>query len=229
MSDEDEHDHSLLDRYQHHLLDLYRNPFLTTSGRRRSAGGFSIFVVFALIYVVISEYWDNILVFLLPLAGILGSALLLGLLILIRTAPPPQVHEAAPILGQTARAEMQIRNTIKSTPKLGRYAWSDSELELLDQWRHFKETGQTPIRRKTLARKARQARKAGPETTPPQPPALSPEAQKILVQINASPRLSRHAWHQHETGLLEQWQRYQTHGQLPIRRSRLEKKILQRR
>lgn len=160
MSYDDGHDESLRDRYHHHLLDLYRNPFLTTSGRRRSTGGFSIFVVFALIYVVISEYWDNILILLLPLAGILGSALLLGLLIQIRTAPPSQVHEAAPILGQTARAVMHIRNTIKSAPKLGRYAWSDSELELLDQWSHFKETGQTPIRRKTLARKARQAGKA---------------------------------------------------------------------
>jgi hypothetical protein len=49
--------------------------------------------------------------------------------------------------------------------------------------------------------------------------------QQIIVQINASPKLSRHAWHEHETGLLEQWQRYQTHGQLPIRRRKLEKQL----
>lgn len=220
MSDEGENDESYLDRYHHHMMDYYQSPFLTVPSRRRSAPGVgSLVVVLVLIYTAIntiSTYWENILVFLLPLAGFLGMALLLGLIILVRTSLLREAHETvAP--ARAAKAAANIRDTINSSSDLKRYFWSADDAKLIEQWRRFHEEGVKPIRRNKVVHAGSAA------TLQPKAPLFSPEAQKILALIDASPKLSRHAWHSHETGLLEQWQRYQTRGQLPIRRRKLEK------
>lgn len=214
MSDEDEHDHSLLDRYQHHLLDLYRNPFLTTPVRRQSAGGSTLaLMLFGLLVWAALKYWQYVLLALLALAALCAGVLLIAWL--LRPARPRKVRDHKGTAFETARTPTQIRISINSSPEYERYFWSADDAKLVEQWRRYHEEDVRPIRRNKSAQAAPAA------TAQPRATVLSSEAQQIVAQINASPRLSRHAWHQHETGLLEQWQRYQTHGQLPIRRSKL--------
>lgn len=167
----------------------------------------------------IFEHW-------LTIAFVLGGivALLVALFILAKLAAAWQSRKerkAVRLPDPRKDAAAAIRQTIASTPKLGRYAWAATDSELFSQWQRFGETGRTPLRRKTLARKARQAEQP-PKTPKPKP--LSPRAQKILAEIEASPKLAQRAWHADEAGLLEQWRSYQTYGQLPIRRSKLERR-----
>lgn len=223
MSDEEGHDESLLDRYHHHLTDLYRNPFLTAPARRRDAGPTTLEIVLLMLLLWAAfKYWQYVLLALLALAAAWFAGV--ALIAWLRRPPRPrQLRDRQRIAFETAKTPTQIRITINSSPEYERYFWSADDAKLVEQWRRYHEEDVRPIRRN----KAAQA--AAPATLQPQATPLSAEAQKILAQINASPRLARHAWHPQETGLLEQWQRYQTHGQLPIRRSKLEKKILQRR
>lgn len=222
MSDEDGDDESLMDRYHHHLLDMSRNPFLTTPTRQQSSGGstLAIMLLGLLVWAAV-KYWEYVLLALLGIAALGAIALLIDWL--KQPAKPRKVRDRRKIAFETAKTPTQIRITINTSPEYERYFWSADDAKLVEQWRRYHAEDVKPIRRNKAAQ-------AVPAATPqPQATPFSPEAQKILAQINASPRLARHAWHPHETGLLEQWQRYQTHGQLPIRRSRLEKKILQRR
>lgn len=218
MSDEDEHDHSLQDRHHHHLMDLYRNPFLSSPARRRSASPDTLgLMVLGLLIWAAVKYWQYLLLALLALVALFASVFLVAWL--RRPAKHRQPQDRKRIAFETAKTATQIRITINSSPEYERYFWSPDNAKLVEQWRRYHEEGVKPIRRN----------KAAPATpaTAPQPKAtpLSPEAQKILAQIDASRRLARHAWSTDERGLLEQWQRYQTHGQLPIRRSRLEKQL----
>lgn len=209
--DGDERDDTFLDSFHQRML-LYRSPLLFSSGRPgRSGGLIALLVVLAGLYLLVVEYWLPILLALLALA----------LLFLVGFAGARPLKPGSPSPHPAAEAATIIRNTIRSTPKLGRYAWSTYDGVLVRQWNHFRETGQTPLRRKTLARKERDAAKRANPDAKPAP--LGRQAQAILAEINASPRLARHAWHTHETDLLEQWQRYQSLGQLPIRRSKLER------
>lgn len=179
-----------------------------------------LFLLGLMVLVWIFEHWLTIALVIGGIVALFAAMFILGTLAAAwqaRKQPRP-----GPPADPRAETAMAIRHTIASTPKLGRYAWATTDSQLLSQWKHFSDTGQTPLRHKTLARKARQAER---QDRPPQPPPLGPRAQKILAEINASPRLAQHAWHAHETGLLEQWQSYQAYGQLPIRRSKLEKKL----
>lgn len=216
MSDEDPSDDSFLERH-HHLMHLYRNPLLTSTGRRGSGGALvALLLVGWGLYLLIAEYWQSILLALLALAGVCAIVVL----ILISYAKPRETGAPAPSPSQ--QAATAIRNTISSTPKLGRYAWSAYDGVLLEQWQRFAATGVTPPRRKTLARKERKATERDkPTATAP----LGRKAQAALAEIEASPKLAQHAWRTDESGLLEQWQRYQTLGQLPVRRSKLAKRL----
>lgn len=218
MSDEDEHDDSLLDRYHHHLLDLYRNPFLTTPARspKASPGTLGIMVLGLLVWGAL-KYWQYVLLALLGIAALCAIAALIAWL--GRPARPRQFRDRKRTAFETAKTPTQIRITINTSPEYERYFWHADDDKLVEQWRRYHEEGTKSIRRN----KAAQAGSAA--TLQPKATLLSPEARKILALTNASPRLARHAWHQHETGLLEQWQRYQTHGQLPIRRSKLKKQL----
>lgn len=217
MSDEDGHDHSLLERYQHHLLGLYRNPFLSTPARRPNAivAILGIMLLGLMVWDLLKylKYWAHLLLALLAIAAAwFASVALIGWL---RPARPRTVRDRRKIAFETAKTPTQIRITINTSPEYERYFWSADDARLVEQWRRYHEEDVRPIRRNKAAQ-------AAPAATPQlRATPLSPEAQKILAQITASPRLARHAWHLHETGLLEQWQRYQTHGQLPIRRSKL--------
>ena len=208
---DDESDDSLLERH-HHLMHLYRNPLLTSTARGGSGG---VLVVLILViwglYMLIREYWQPILLVLLALAGVCAIVAL----ILISYVPTKR----APAPSPNREAATAIRSTIGSTPKLGRYAWSTYDGVLLEQWTNFAVTGVTPPRRKTLARKAVEGDRPAPK-----PPFLSRQAQAILAEIAASPRLAQHAWSTDESSLLEQWQRYQSLRLLPIRRSKLERR-----
>lgn len=215
MGDHDESDDSFLERH-HHLMHLYRSPLLTSTARRGSGGGGLVALILVIwgLYLLIAEYWQPILLVLLALAGVCA------IVALILTSYAPTKRAPAP--SPNREAATAIRNTISSTPKLGRYAWSTYDGVLLEQWKRFAATGVTPPRRKTLTRKARKAVER--DRPVPKPPLLSRKAQAILVEIAASPRLAQHAWSTDESDLLEQWQRYQSLRLLPIRRSKLEKR-----
>lgn len=218
MSDEDGHDHSLLDRYHHHLLGLHRTPFLTTPAPRKNASGSTLaMMLLGLLVWAAVKYWQSLLLVLLALAALFAGASLIAWL--CRPTRPRNARDRQRIAVETTKTPTQIRITINSSPEYERYFWSADDAKLVEQWRRYHEEDVKPIRRNKAAQVAAAA-PLQPQTTP-----LSAEAQKILAQINASPRLAQHAWHPHETGLLEQWQRYQTHGQLPIRRSKLERKL----
>lgn len=216
MSDEDGHDESLLDDYHRHLTDLYRNPLLTAPSRRRDASPATLgILLLALLVWAAFEYWQYVLLALLALAAawLAGVALIAWL-----RQPARPRRERQRIALETAKTPTQIRRTIDSSPEFERYFWSADDAKLVEQWRRYHAEGVKPIRRNKPAR-ATPAAAPQPQATP-----LSPEAQKIIAQIAASPRLARHAWHLHESGLREQWQRYQSCGLLPIRRSKLEKR-----
>ena len=214
MSDEDESDDSFLERH-HHLMHLYRNPLLASTARRGSGGGLvALILVTWGLYLLIRENWQPILLVLLALAGVCA------IVALILTSYAPTKRAPAP--SPNREAATAIRSTISSTPKLGRYAWSTYDGVLLEQWQRFAATGVTPPRRKTLARKVRKA--AERDSPAPEPAPLGHQAQAILAEIAASPRLAQHAWSSDESGLLEQWQSYQSLRLLPIRRSKLEKR-----
>ena len=171
----------------------------------------------------IFEHWVTIALVLGGIVALFAVLFILGTLAAARQTRKERQAGLLPAPSEeTAKA---IRQTIAGTPKLGRYAWSASDCQLLSQWTHFSDTGKTPLRRKTLARKARKA--AEQDNQPTKPPVLSARAQKILAEINASPKLVQHAWQADEAGLLEQWQSYQTFGQLPIRRNKLEQRMKQ--
>ncbi|MNZ98468.1 hypothetical protein D3C78_1177510 [compost metagenome] len=167
----------------------------------------------------IFEHWATIALVLGGIVALFATLFILGTLAAAWQARK-QLRAGPPVDPRKEAAEA-IRCTIATTPKLGRYAWAATDSQLISQWQQFRETGRTPMRRKTLARKARQA----DQPPKPKPPPLGPGAQKILAEINASPKLAQHAWHTDEAGLLEQWQRYQTHGQLPIKHSKLERRM----
>ena len=169
----------------------------------------------------IFEHWVTIALVLGGMVALFVVLFILGTLAAARQTG--KERQAVPPADPSEEAAKAIRQTIAGTPKLGRYAWSAGDRQLISQWNHFGDTGKTPLRRKTLARKARKA--AEQDNPPTKPPVLSARAQKILAEINASPRLAQHAWQADEAGLLEQWQRYQSLGLLPIRRSKLEKKL----
>lgn len=62
----------------------------------------------------------------------------------------------------------EIKEAIRVTPKLSRYAWSENSLELFKQWEKYKSTGVTPVRHKTLARRNRaKTRNITPQVCPP--------------------------------------------------------------
>ncbi|WP_455232283.1 hypothetical protein [Geopseudomonas aromaticivorans] len=222
MSDEDGHDDSLRDRYHHHLLDLYRNPFLTTSAPRRnsSVSTLAILGVGLLIWGAF-KYWQYVLLTLLGIAAWYAIASLIAGL--KRPAKPRQARDRKRIAFETAKTPTQIRITINSSPEFERYFWSADDDKLVEQWRRYHAEGVKPIRRNKAAGQPRHATGRCPQQA--KATRLSPEAQRIVAQINASPGLAQHAWHAHEAGLLEQWQSYQTYGQRPIRRSKLEKKL----
>lgn len=214
MSDEDGHDESLLGRYHHHLTDLYRNLFLTSPAHRQNASPSTLgIIVLGLLAWGAFKYWPYVLLALLAIAASFASVALIAWL--RRPARPRQFRDRKRIAFETAKTPAQIRITINSSPEFERYFWSADDDKLVEQWRRYHEEGVKPIRRNQAAQAAPTA------TQQPKATLLSLEAQKIIAQINASPKLARHAWHQHETGLLEQWQHYLTHGQLPIRRSKL--------
>lgn len=145
MSDEDEHDHSLLDRYQHHLLDRYRNPFLTTPVRQQSAGGSTLaLMLFGLLVWGAVKYWQYVLLGLLALAALCASVVLIAWL--RRSARPRQVRDRKRIAFETAKTPTQIRITINSSPEFERYFWSADDAKLVEQWRRYHEEDVRPIR-----------------------------------------------------------------------------------
>ena len=219
MGDHDESDDSFLERH-HHLMHLYRNPLLTSAARRGSGGGGLVALILVIwgLYLLIREYWQAILLVLLAIAG--AFALVFLAVKINDSSNTQEIIESEHIPSQAEAAAIAIRNTIRSTPKLGRYAWSAYDCVLLEQWNCFAAAGVTPPRRKTLARKAVERDRPAAK-----PPLLSRKAQAILAEIAASPRLAQHAWSTDESGLLEQWQRYQSFRLLPIRRSKLEKRL----
>ncbi|MNZ86398.1 hypothetical protein D3C78_1052170 [compost metagenome] len=222
MSDEDEHDDSLMDRYRHHLMGLYRNPLLTTSAPRQnsSVSILGIMVAGLLIWGAF-RYWQYVLLALLGIAALYVIVFLIAGL--MQPAKPRKTHDRKQMAFETAKTPTQIRITINSSPEFERYFWSADDDKLVEQWRRYYEEGVKPIRRNKAA--GEPPKSTGQGTPSAKATRLSPEAQRIVAQINASPRLAQHAWHEHETGLLEQWQRYQTLGQLPIRRSKLERRM----
>lgn len=179
MSDEDEHDHSLLDRHHHRLMDLYGYSYFTTPARRQSASGstLGIMVLGLLIWAAV-KYWQYLLLALLALVALFASVFLVAWL--RRPARRRQPQDRKRIAFERAKTATQIRITINSSPEYERYFWSPDNAKLVEQWRRYHEEGVKPIRRN----------KAAPATpaTAPQPKAtpLSPKAQKILAQARAA-------------------------------------------